>query len=80
MAEVETDVREIPLDENFEAAVKKLHTEGWGTVPGTKPYAVYHLCRVKQGAENVGGAMGVMRVDDSKVFIKRANGDIEYLK
>jgi len=79
MAEVETDVREIPLDENFETAVKKLHTEGWGTVPGTKPYAVYHLCRVKKG-EDIGAAMGTMRVDDSKVFIKRANGDIEYLK
>lgn len=71
MAEIEHIIKSLPIDENLQDQVNALVREGWNTVPGVPPVAVYHLVREKRKSF---GAAGVMQVDDSKIMIIPANG------
>jgi hypothetical protein len=64
----------IPVDQNFQAEMEKLQAEGWVSMPGVAPQAVYFL--VRQPQQPAGAAFGTMGVDDAKVhIIKGENGN-----
>lgn len=67
MSDIVTKV--LPLDQNFGAALKQLHDEGWDVAPGTVPQVTYQLVRPPEPAH------GVIRIDDTKVSILR-NGEL----
>lgn len=73
--EVEHDVKVIPIDENLQAEVQKLATEGWEMVAGVKPVAVYHVARVKR--PSAGAGFGKLHIDDSKVGILKPDGTMQ---
>lgn len=73
MAEVEHDIKTLPIDANLETAVKKLEAEGWELMPGITPVAIYHVVRMKGGSRPMVGqsGFGTLGVDDTKVHILR---------
>lgn len=73
MADIEHTVKVLQLDDSFQEQVKALEAEGWQQVPGVLPVAVYHLIRMKQAENhaNQAGALGVLKIDDSKIGILR---------
>lgn len=71
MAEIEHDVKVIPIDARLQGEVKKLEAEGWELMPGVAPIAVYHLVRIKNKAPFAQSAQGTFGVDDNKVHILR---------
>ncbi len=77
MSNYETTVISMPINDGLQAKVEKLSAEGWQQLPGTEALAVYYLMRVKGAQPLVRPTVeGKMIIDDSKVFIKGANGDI----
>lgn len=73
MAEIEHDVKVIPIDNNLQEAVKKLEAEGWELFPGVQPIAVYHVARIKGKTMPAPAAagFGLLGVDDTKVHVIR---------
>lgn len=57
------------VDEQMQGKVDALVAQGWGMAPGVKPMATYHLVRVKPPEQQPGLALGIMQIDDSKVFV-----------
>jgi di/tripeptidase len=81
MSEFESMVAAIPLDENLQAEAEKLAAEGWQINPSAPPVALYYLTRARVRVEPVvrvmgAGALGELRVDDDKVFIRAPDGTI----
>ena len=70
--DIEHTTKTIPIDQNFQAEIKKLHEEGWAVLPDIIPVAIYHLVREKRAA--VSGAMGNMIIDESKVWVINKDG------
>ena len=71
MADIEHDVKVIPIDDNLQATVKKLEGEGWNLMPGVLPVAVYHVVRMKGKPLMAQSAIGTLGVDDAKVHVLR---------
>ena len=69
--EIEHDVKVLTIDEDFNGAIERLKSEGWETIPGIKPVAVYHLARVKKPAS--AAAIGRMVIDESKIMVIPGN-------
>lgn len=73
--QVETTVREIPIDSNLPAELEKIAKDGWILVPGKTPMATYHLMRVTH--EAAGAGFGKLHIDDSKVGILKPDGTMQ---
>lgn len=69
--EVEHTIRVIPIDSDFQNALKKLEAEGYDMIPGVTPVAVYHLVRSKEVPAPAEGAQGIIKIDDAQVHILR---------
>lgn len=65
--EIEHDVKVLAIDERFNDEIMKLKNDGWETIPGIKPVAVYHLARVKKQPQGAG--IGRMVIDESKIMV-----------
>ncbi len=74
--EIEHDIKVIPVNDSLPSELEKLSKDGWQKVPGIEPVVVYHLVRSKSQMANVGGN-SQLTVDDSKVFILKADGTIQ---
>ena len=75
--ELEYEVKMIPINDQLDAALTDLRQQGWGPVTGFPPVAIYFIARPKnRPPQGLGGDIS-LRIDDSKVFIKRGNGQIE---
>lgn len=72
----EYEVKSIPVDADFEEACKKLQADGWQIVQGIKPVAIYHVIRPK-AKPSIGGGLGVITIDESKVHILRKDGTLD---
>lgn len=73
-SDFEHQIATIAIDDLFQANVKKLVDEGWIIVPKIPPVAVYHLIRPKVKPALAAGGVAHLTVDDTKVFILRADG------
>jgi hypothetical protein len=71
--EFEYQTHTLGISANISEELAKLEAEGWEIVPGAAPVAVYHLRRVKNRLAHVGGRGGIT-IDESKVYILRADG------
>src|SRR5215813_12867856 len=60
-------------DPKIAEELAKLEAEGWQITPGAAPVAVYHLRRLKGRLAHIGGRGGIT-IDESKVYILRADG------
>ena len=74
--EIEHDIKVITFDDNLPSELEKLSKDGWLAIPGIAPVVVYHLVRTKSQMASVGGNSH-LTVDDSKVFILKADGSIQ---
>lgn len=78
--EVEYTTKMIPVGdpEVYKTEMEKLGKEGWMLVPGVQPVAIYSLVRQKNVPANpptvAAGATPVLTIDDSKIFMIRADG------
>lgn len=72
MAELEFKTVTFEVDEKLQAKVQQLEAEGWR--PTGKPIMMYHLGREKQEEQGPGGALGVLRIDDSQVLVLGPDG------
>lgn len=66
--DIEHTVKVFPIDATLKDNVDALVKEGWETVPGVAPVAVYHLVRAKQ-EQPATGVIGKLRIDDSLVTV-----------
>ena len=71
MSEVEHTVKTLQITPNLQAEIHALEAEGWQLVPGVLPVIVYHLVRQKNAPAVVQGALGQIKVDETKVHILR---------
>lgn len=71
--EFEFKTETIPIDVDYERRCSELKAEGWQTVPSAPPIAIFNLFRPKPQPvpSPMGGALGVIRVDDTKVHVIR---------
>lgn len=78
MADIEHEVKVLPIDENLQKELEKLTADGWQMVPGTRGMAIYHVVREKRapGMASAGG-VGTLQIDESKVFVLKPDGTIQ---
>jgi hypothetical protein len=74
MADFEYQALVLPLDEDQQALLDAKTAEGWGLVPGVKPFGVWMICRALQHLARPEG-IGTFHIDESKIFILR-NGKL----
>ena len=75
MADIEHDIKVIPIDANLQSTIKQLEGEGWELIPGVVPVAIYHLARNKDQLPKAMGGHGTLGIDDTKVHVLR-NGQV----
>lgn len=72
--QVDHAIRVFPLDQNLEANLHQITSEGWMLLPGVMPVAVYHLVKM-QGVpplkEDGTSPTVSFSIDDTKVKILR---------
>jgi hypothetical protein len=64
----EHDVKVLPIDGNFPAAVDQIQKEGWQLIPNIMPIAIYHVIRPRLSQ---GDMQLKLNIDDSKIGILR---------
>jgi len=69
--EQELEIRMIAINEQFQTEVNKLVADGWDILPGTHPFAIYHLVRVKAAQAAAVGGFGTLQIDESKITVIR---------
>lgn len=74
--EYEYETRVLPMDEVLSNALTALEAEGWVIQPDTTPQIEYKLVRVKQPFKPQGPARGVLRIDETKVFVMAPDGTV----
>jgi len=75
--EFEYQTRTLGISDKIGEELAKLEAEGWEITPGAHPIAIYHLRRVKGRLSHIGGRGGIS-IDESKVYILKADGSRHY--
>lgn len=62
----------LDVDEALKDKVQELEAAGWK--PTCTPTMVYHLVREKPEEQEPGGALGIMRIDETKIHVFGPDG------